>query len=349
MRSRAFVLTSTLLVLLLAAVGGVYAYDQGGRDTIPQGVRVAGIAVGGLDAAAARAKLERDYLPRLRTPVKVYHGDDTWILTPEQSGVAANIDATVDAALAEARRGNMFGRTVRRLTGGRIDVALEPQASYDKGRVVRFLDAIRQAVDRDPVDAEVEFGIAGPRVRPSRIGLEVRAHDLHMQIRRAVVDPSADHTLVARTEHTQPAVATEDVDKQYDTALVVDRARFRLSLYKHLKLVKSYPIGIGQVGLETPAGLYNIQNKAVDPAWTKPNSDWVPADERGEVVPGGTPQNPLKERWLGIYDGAGIHGIDPSLYGTIGTAASHGCVRMRIPDVIELYDAVPVGAPIYIA
>jgi lipoprotein-anchoring transpeptidase ErfK/SrfK len=52
---------------------------------------------------------------------------------------------------------------------------------------------------------------------------------------------------------------------------------------------------------------------------------------------------------MGIFDGAGIHGIDPSLYGTIGTAASHGCVRMRIPDVIELYDQVPVGAPIFIA
>ena len=107
-------------------------------------------------------------------------------------------------------------------------------------------------------------------------------------------------------------------------------------------------MAVGAVGLETPAGTYHIQNKAVDPAWTMPNSSWVPEDKRGTVVPGGTPQNPLKARWLGIFNGAGIHGIDPSEYGSIGHAASHGCVRMRIPDVIALYPQVPVGAPIYI-
>jgi lipoprotein-anchoring transpeptidase ErfK/SrfK len=77
-----------------------------------------------------------------------------------------------------------------------------------------------------------------------------------------------------------------------------------------------------------------------------PNSAWA-GSLAGTVVPGGTPQNPLKARWLGIFAGAGIHGTDST--GSIGTAASHGCIRMLIPDVIELYDQVPVGAPIYIA
>jgi lipoprotein-anchoring transpeptidase ErfK/SrfK len=77
-----------------------------------------------------------------------------------------------------------------------------------------------------------------------------------------------------------------------------------------------------------------------------PYSDWVAPEDRGRVVPPG-PANPLKARWLGIFDGAGIHGTDNEA--SIGTAASHGCVRMRIPEVIELYDQVPVGAPIYIA
>jgi lipoprotein-anchoring transpeptidase ErfK/SrfK len=65
------------------------------------------------------------------------------------------------------------------------------------------------------------------------------------------------------------------------------------------------------------------------------------------VIPGGVPENPLKARWLGIYDGAGIHGTDATY--SIGSNASHGCIRMLIPDVIELYDQVPVGAPVYIA
>ena len=65
------------------------------------------------------------------------------------------------------------------------------------------------------------------------------------------------------------------------------------------------------------------------------------------MVPGGIPENPLKARWLGIFAGAGIHGTDE--LGSLGTAASHGCVRMAIPDVIELYDQVAVRTPVYIA
>ena len=108
-----------------------------------------------------------------------------------------------------------------------------------------------------------------------------------------------------------------------------------------------YTVAIGAAGFDTPAGVYNIQNKAVNPAWTMPNSDWVAPSDRGKVVPGGTAENPLKARWLGIYAGAGIHGTDAT--GSIGSNASHGCIRMLIPDVIELYDKVEVGAPVYIA
>ena len=69
-------------------------------------------------------------------------------------------------------------------------------------------------------------------------------------------------------------------------------------------------------------------------------------DLAGTVVPGGTPENPLKARWMGIFDGAGIHGTDD--VASLGSAASHGCVRMAVPDVIELYDRVDIGTPIYI-
>jgi lipoprotein-anchoring transpeptidase ErfK/SrfK len=255
----------------------------------------------------------------------------------------------VDDALAKVHDGNMFTRTFRRLTGGKLNADIEAVTSYSKGNVVKFLDEIRGAVNRDPIDAKVEFNGDGLKVQDARDGLAVKAHELHMAIRAAVVDPSADHTLVAYTDHTPPKVGTNEIDKKYDTALVVDRGSFRLKLYKHLKLLKSYPIAVGMVGLETPAGLYHIQNKAVNPAWTMPNSSWVAPADRGTVIPGGTAGNPLKARWLGIFDGAGIHGIDPSEYGSIGHAASHGCVRMTIDDVVDLYDRVPVGAPIYIS
>ena len=155
-------------------------------------------------------------------------------------------------------------------------------------------------------------------------------------------------TRIARvkTRVIEPKVSTEQLAEKYPAIIIVNRGGFKLSFYKDLKLQKTYGIAVGQVGLETPAGLYHIQNKAINPAWHVPNSDWA-GSLAGQIIPGGTPQNPLKARWMGIYNGAGIHGTDAT--GSIGTAASHGCIRMLIPDVIELYDQVPVGAPVYIA
>ena len=49
---------------------------------------------------------------------------------------------------------------------------------------------------------------------------------------------------------------------------------------------------------------------------------------------------------MGIYNGAGIHGTNET--GSLGTAASHGCIRMAVPEVIELFDKVEVGDPVYI-
>ena len=349
MLTRPFIISATVVLLICGAIGGIYAYDQSGRDKIPNGVTIAGIDVGGMTKTDAKATLEREYVAKLEAPVKVYHGQDTFVLTAAQSQVKANVDQMVDDALAEWHQGNMFSRTFRRITGGKLHKDLQPEATYNKGNVVKFLDSIRAGVDRDPIEAKVEFVNGSMRVQDGRDGLTVQAHDLHSQIRAAVVNPNADHTLVARTDHTPPKTTTKQIDKEYSTALVVDRGAFRLKLYKDFHLVKSYAIAVGMQGLETPAGLYHIQNKAVNPAWTMPNSSWVAPADRGKVVPGGTAANPLKARWLGIIDGAGIHGIDPSEYGSIGHNASHGCVRMTIPDVIDLYPRVPVGAPIYIS
>ena len=191
------------------------------------------------------------------------------------------------------------------------------------------------------------FQPAGIQQVRSRRGVRLHTDDLRERVEQALLQATRSERLIrAKTSRTQPKVTTAELADKYQTLLVVQRGAFRLSLYKRLKLVKTYPIAVGQVGLETPAGMYNIQNKAVNPAWNVPNSAWA-GDLAGTVVPGGTPENPLKARWMGIYDGAGIHGTDAA--GSIGTNASHGCIRMLIPDVIELYDRVEVGAPVYIA
>jgi lipoprotein-anchoring transpeptidase ErfK/SrfK len=347
-RSKGLIGVGATLAVLCVLAGAVYAYDHGRRDRIAKGIRVGGIDIGGLTRPAAQRKLEARLLGALHEPIVVHHGRKTVKLGPSEARIAADISGMVDEAVVRSRDGNVFSRTIRGLTGGTVRDDVEPRVSYSKQAVVRLIDRVRRAVDRDAVDAKVVFHPGGFVKADSKDGLAVNATRLHEEIDAAIISPSAKRTFVAHTHHTVPKVTTAALAKTYDTLLIIDRSHFQLKLFKQLKPVKTYNIAVGMVGLETPAGVYHIQNKAVNPAWTMPNSDWVAAKDRGKVVPGGTPENPLKSRWLGIFNGAGIHGIDPSEYGSIGHAASHGCVRMRIPDVEDLYPRVPVGAPVYI-
>jgi lipoprotein-anchoring transpeptidase ErfK/SrfK len=348
MRFKGLIGIAAALAVLGVLAGVVYAYDHGRRDRIANGISVGGVDIGGMSRDSAQRKLEARLLGALHEPVVIHHGKKTWKLGPREARIAADIGAMVDAAVARSRDGNMVSRTVRGLTGGTIHDNITPRVSYSKRAVVRLLDKVRRSVDRDAVDAKLSFHAGGFTKVAGRDGLAVDATRLHREIDAAIISPTAQRTFVAHTHHTAPKVTTAKLVKTYNTLLIIDRAHFQLKLFKQLKPVKTYNIAVGMVGLETPAGIYHIQNKAINPAWTMPNSDWVAPADRGKVVPGGTPENPLKSRWLGIFNGAGIHGIDPSEYGTIGHAASHGCVRMRIPDVEDLYPRVPVGTPIYI-
>jgi L,D-transpeptidase catalytic domain/Putative peptidoglycan binding domain len=348
MRSKGFIGVAAALAIMCVLAGAVYAYDHGRRDRIAKGISVGGIDIGGMSRASAERKLEARLLGALHEPIVVHHGTKTWKLGPREARVSADLGAMIDDAVARSRQGNVVSRTMRGLTGASIHADLTPEVTFSKQAVVRLLDKIRQSVDRDAIDAKLSFHPGGFTKLDGRDGLAVDASRLHDEIDAAIVSPTAQRTFVAHTHHTAPAVTTAKLVKDYNTLLVVDRTNFQLKLFKQLKPVKTYDIAVGMAGLETPAGVYHIQNKAVDPAWTMPNSSWVAPEDRGKVIPGGTAANPLKARWLGIFDGAGIHGIDPSEYGTIGHAASHGCVRMRIPDVEDLYPRVSVGTPIYI-
>jgi lipoprotein-anchoring transpeptidase ErfK/SrfK len=347
-RSRTLIIAATVLAVVVAAglAGGMYAYDNARAGEIGKGVRVGGIALDGLTAAEARAKLDRLILDPLERPIVVHHDRSTWLLGAREAHISVDVDAIVDHALDRSRAGNIFERTARNLTGKSLDADILPTVNYSDAAVVRMLDKIRGAIDRKPVDATAKISGSGIATTDSRTGLAVRASTLHRQIREAIVSTTADRTFIARTRKLEPSVTRSDLERTMGTAIIVNRGAFRLTLYKDLKPRKTYSIAVGQVGLETPAGLYHVQNKAVNPAWNVPNSAWA-GSLAGTTVPGGAPDNPLKARWLGIFDGAGIHGTDA--INSIGTAASHGCIRMRIPDVIELYDEVPVGAPVFIA
>lgn len=336
------VLAGAIVLLLIAA----FVYDRSRSDQVRAGVQVAGVDIGGMSADDARAKLRRELGTRLQRPVAVRAAGERYKLGPDRASLTPDVDGMVDAAIDESRSGGMPVRLVKDLTGQRSDADLPAQVNYSQVAVRRFVREVKREVDRPPVDASVEFKAADLPVVPSQRGLKVNAGSLRASVEDALGAVGAERSVRARIKVTQPKVTSEELAPKYPVVATINRDEFKLRLFKKLRLVKTYPIAVGQVGLETPAGLYHVQNKAVNPAWSVPNKDWA-GDLAGKVIPGGAPDNPLKARWLGIFDGAGIHGTAEE--GSLGTAASHGCIRMRVSDVIELYDQVPVGAPIYIA
>ena len=347
MRSRSFFIVATLVVLLVAAAGGIYAYDSGREHQITKGITVGGVPVGGMKEAAARAKLRRAVLEPLNQPVVAHYKRKDYKLTPAQAKVGVDIDGSISQAIQRSREGNILARTARNLQGKQINEDIKLDINYNHRAITRMVKRISRQIDRAPRDATLNLEKGDVNPTPSATGLSVRAAKLRSQLRRSLLSVDSSRSVKVRTKMVEPKVTSKDLAEKYPAVVIVRRGAFQLSLYKHLKLAKTYGIAVGRVGLETPAGLYHVQNKAINPAWTMPNSDWVAPADRGKVIPGGTPENPLKARWLGIYAGAGIHGTDDA--GSIGSAASHGCIRMRIPDVEELYDQVPVNAPVYIS
>lgn len=339
------IILTAAVALVLAGAGAVAAYDSGRGDVIANGVRIGTVDVGGLTAEQARRRLSDRLLAPLQAPLMITSGGRTFALSAREARISANLEAMVDAALRRSREGGVLARTWRALTGGAVDARIAPEMAYSRAAVQRIVDRVRVAVSRDPVDAKVEFSADSVSVRPSRTGRTIDARLLRSKVQEALLAPTRARPVTAPVKSLRPAVTDEGLADRYPVVVTINRAGFRLNLFKRLERVKSYPIAVGQVGLETPAGLYRIQNKAIDPAWHVPNSDWA-GELAGQVIPGGAPNNPIKARWLGVYDGVGVHGTDAR--GSIGTNASHGCIRMLIEDVKVLYDEVPVGAPIFI-
>jgi lipoprotein-anchoring transpeptidase ErfK/SrfK len=346
MRARAIVIAALVGLLVLVGAGGVYAYDRAHAERMGKDVRVGGVDVSGLSPEEARAKLRRAVLDPLSRPVVVRALGERYRLTAERAKLGVDVDGSVRAAMARSREGNMLERTWRELRGEPVGVDVALDVTYSKRAIRRLVKRIRTAVDEPARDASLDLSSGTIDPQPAKEGRRLLARKLKRQIRRQLLGVHAAKRVRAQARVVTPQVTDEQLAQKYPAILIVDRASFRLNLYKHLKFAKAYGIAVGQVGLETPAGLYSVQNKAIDPAWHVPDSDWA-GKLAGTVVPGGVPENPLKARWMGIYDGAGIHGTDA--INSIGTAASHGCIRMRIPEVIELYDQVPVNAPVYIS
>src|SRR3954454_4722148 len=333
--------------VVLALAGAAVIYDQSRKDRLADGLKIDGVPVGGLSREHARSKLAAEAVAPRRRALVVHAGTRTFSVPASRLRVSVDLDAALDRAVAETRRGWLGARVLHDLTGREIDKDLPITTRAAPDVVEHVASVVARDVGRKARDASVEPKADGLDVKPSRPGRSVDTAALRRALGAAVADPRRPADVDATVRSVPAKTTYEDLAKKYRAYIVIDRKGHQLRFYSHLKLADTYPIAVGKSGLETPGGLYDVQWKETNPSWHVPNSPWA-GKLAGRTIPPG-PDDPIKARWLAFNGGAGIHGIDPSEYGSIGQDASHGCVRMRIPDVIALSRRTPVKSPVYVA
>jgi len=332
MRSLLTVGCSAIAVLLPAGAAGASPPLPGER--IAGGVTAAGIDIAGLNADEAAARLREILGTRVEGGViTVQAADITWTLKTVDT--MARLDE-----LTTAKRAVYAGRDA---AGRPVDVPLV--VSFDKSAVQKFAAKIDKRLARAPRNSTLKISLRRVRVTHSKAGRDINQRELIKNLSAAIADPRISRVFAPKIIAVKPKVTAEKLRKSVSTVITIDQKNFKLRLFKFGKVVKTYGVAVGQPGYPTPRGRFAIQSKQVNPTWSVPNSPWA-GELAGTTVTGGSAANPLKARWMGVSGSVGIHGTGED--GSIGTRASHGCIRMHVGDVIALYKRVPLGTPVLI-
>jgi lipoprotein-anchoring transpeptidase ErfK/SrfK len=316
-------LLTALCLLALAAPAGAQLTH------IRPGISAAGVDLSGLDVPSASAKLDAELAPRLGGDLLIGVAGRPWTLK-----------------MADAKLKLDSERTAKRALYAKAGVTqVAPAITHSRLAVRAFVEGIAKKVDKPARDARIKITLRHIFRERSRYGHALDVDAARKAIDTAIDDPAAPRVLHQKLTKVRAKVNAADLARVYNTVITIDRDHFKLRLFKALKFRKSYPVAVGQPAYPTPTGRFSITSKQVNPVWSVPNSPWA-GELQGTVVEGGSAANPLKARWMGIANGVGIHGTGEDY--SIGTRASHGCIRMHVPDVIDLFKRVPVGTPVLI-
>jgi lipoprotein-anchoring transpeptidase ErfK/SrfK len=302
------------------ALAGVAAPTAGlPSRTAAVGVDVAGLPVGGFGWADSRNAVRT----AIAEPLEFELGERRWTVSGAKFAFAADLDYTTAQAL-------------RAGTGSTVPVAV----AYDRNRLRRYVRALDERLSREPRDAQLARLTS--RLKPI-IAKEIEGRKLNRRATMRAIERalrSASRTPVRPSFRiTKPKVTK----RGFGPVIVIRRESKGLYLFERGRLVRLIGVATGQAQYPTPLGTFSIVDMQMHPWWYPPNSEWA----RGlKPVPPG-PGNPLGTRWMGLSAwGVGMHGTPDAA--SIGYSASHGCIRMRIPDAEWLFQRVRIGTPVVI-
>jgi lipoprotein-anchoring transpeptidase ErfK/SrfK len=334
--------TVAIIVLLLAAlVGGASAwaiqYDHRTINVLPADTVIGGVKVGGLRYQAAVDKVRAQLEAPLHQPIHVEADGFTADTTAWDMGLQLDVPAAVHKAMVGNHDGNVYERAWRRFRGSdHRTVALK--ADWKSGLSAPLLEQAKKAVAIAPRNAHLDTSGGFLKVTPDAEGraLDVdRAKSLltegvqrgEKQIRLPVIHPKAS--------------VTQDA---FATVILVRTGENKLYLYKNGQVSRTYDVATGRKEFPTPTGQFRVVSKQTNPVWVNPHSDW--SKNMPERIEAG-PSNPLGTHALAL-SASGILIHETPDVGSIGTSASHGCIRMRGGDELDLFNQVSTGIPVVI-
>jgi lipoprotein-anchoring transpeptidase ErfK/SrfK len=316
-----------LFVLGFAAAGGLSASVVAGTtttsttstapQTIAPDVTISGVDVGDMTAAEAFTTVTASFARPLILDVARHR----LAAAPARLGAMAAVRAAV-ARASTAPEGT----------------ALKLRVILNRKRTASYLDRVAKRFDRKPVDSQLLLRGVRPWVTKQQTGRALR------RLR------AMDAMFTALVTNTRPVLRLQFVElkpavtrSSIGPVIVIRRGSNHLYLYKGSSFLRVFGVATGQSLYPTPLGRWQIVVKWRNPWWYPPSSSWA----RGQkpIPPG--PGNPLGTRWMGLSaSGVGIHGTPDDT--SIGYSASHGCIRMHIPDAEWLFNHVTIGTTVFI-
>jgi hypothetical protein len=310
------------LCFLLAA-GLLFASAPAAADTtpapatIPEGVTIAGIAVGGLTPDVATATVQQEFARPLQLDV----GTTQVLVTPDVLAATPVVDKAIERALVAQPYTNVS-----------LGISLV------SGAIADFVSKLAQRFDRAAVDSKLSLRHLRPSLSRERTGRKLNQRLAVRDINLALANGKREGIRLVMA-----VVKPKVTRRNFGPVIVIRRNSNRLLLYDGMKYRRFFAVATGQTQYPTPLGRFTIVVKWRNPWWYPPDSPW--ADGQKPIPPG--PDNPLGTRWMGLSaPGVGIHGTPSD--GSIGYSVSHGCIRMHIPQAEWLFNHVTIGTTVFI-
>lgn len=324
---------------ILASSVLVYADSRHRGEMFPN-TTVLGVDITGMTREEAAEAVTELAVKPLMMPFTLDFRGRQWTLNPAELGLQVDVEALVEQAYSAGWSDSVFERAFRRAFDRPKNIEIGLECFMSNEAVMQKLDSIASEINQEVRDASLgfDFQTGALDFNPSQDGLWMDVEATLQALQSSLC--SSDRTLEPVVAVTPPNLSSDDVK----TVLVVDIMGNTLKWYNQDSLVKTYYVATGEPKYPTPLGKYYIIRKEENPVWINPNVEWS-KDMPPRIEPG--PENPLGVRAL-VTSAAGgtvlIHGtanLTPGLY-------SHGCIRMANWAVLELFDHVNVGTPLFI-